>query len=178
MEEKIIRFKSSPRIAHKRLSIFPESRYYNKLHNALRVFTKLKNLSRKFNDQRFEDERSQQIIKKEINDVFILTQCKLHDFPIKLYGNKFIETDYLEPYCDEFSLEKSPKYVLISKQYVLIDEIEAYIDKFEQAFKSINVSKVKVGKVRKICVKNAIQDYKDLKDLEEFDFLTQLAEWI
>ena len=59
-----------------------------------------------------------------------------------------------------------------------LDEIEAYIDKFEQAFKSINVSKVKVGKVRKICVKNAIQDYKDLKDLEEFDFLTQLAEWI
>src|SRR5690606_27910596 len=59
-----------------------------------------------------------------------------------------------------------------------IEEFEQYIDKFEQAFKSINVSKVKVGKVRKICVKNAIQDYSDLKDLEEFDFLTQLAEWV
>lgn len=67
---------------------------------------------------------------------------------------------------------------LIDLANVEIEEIEVYIDKFEQAFKSINVSKVKVGKVRKICVKNAIQDYKDLKDLEEFDFLTQLAEWI
>lgn len=67
---------------------------------------------------------------------------------------------------------------LIDMNNADLDEIEAYIDKFEQAFKSINVSKVKVGKVRKICVKNAIQDYKDLKDLEEFDFLTQLAEWI
>ena len=46
MEEKIIRFKTSPRIAHKRHLIFPESKYYNKLHNSLRIFTKFKNLSK------------------------------------------------------------------------------------------------------------------------------------
>lgn len=128
MEEKIIRFKTSPRIAHKRHSIFPESKYYNKLHNSLRIFTKFKKLSKRIDDKRFEheDERMQQIVKNEINNVFIKTQCKLHELPIKLYGNKFIETDYLEPYWDDYSLEKSPKYVVISKQYVLLDIKDKY----------------------------------------------------
>lgn len=125
-EEKIIRFKTSPRIAHKKHSIFPESKYYNKLHNLLRIFTKLKNMSKSINDVRLLDDRNLKIIKDDINDVFIKTQCKLHQLPIKLYGNKFIETDYLEPYWDEYSIEKSPKYVLISKQYVLLEVNEAY----------------------------------------------------
>lgn len=66
-EEKIIRFKTSPRIAHKRHSIFPESKHYHKLHNLLRMFTKLKNMSKSINDARLLDDRNLKIIKDDIN---------------------------------------------------------------------------------------------------------------
>lgn len=127
MEEKIVRIKTSPKIAYKRNSIFPESRYYNKLYNNLSLYTKAKNIGRKFNDIRLlNDEKTFELFKNEINDIFIKIQCKLHNLPIKLYGNKYIETDFLEPYWDKYCIEKSPKYVIISKKYILLNIDEAY----------------------------------------------------
>ena len=148
MELKTIRFKTGPRIAHKRNSIFPDSKYYNKLHNTLKIYTKQKNIEHKYlhNNLNFPND---EIFKNEINDVFIKTQCKLHNLPLKLYGNKYIETDYLEPYWDEFSIENSPKYVLVSKKYALINEIDAYYIIEQKNVKKYfeNESKVKVHKV-------------------------------
>lgn len=59
-----------------------------------------------------------------------------------------------------------------------LEIFEEYILKFEEAFKSINVSKVKVGKVRKNAVKGAIENYVKLKDESEYTILTELIDWI
>ncbi len=130
MEERIIRFKTSPRIAHKKHTFLPRSKYYNKLYNSLSLFTKSKNLLMKIGSESWNDPRNEELTKNDINDVFIKTQCKLYELPIKLYGNRFVETDYLEPYWDEFGSDKAPKYVLISKEYLLVEKNE-YVNVLE-----------------------------------------------
>ena len=149
MDVKEIRFKSPPRIAYKKNTIFPESKYYNKLHNILKIYTKQKNIEKKYSESNISKFLNEEIFKKEINDVFIKTQCKLNNLQIKLSGNKYIETDYLLPFWDEFSISNAPKYVLVSKKYILIDINETYniieltnLEKYRE-----DKSKVKIHKI-------------------------------
>lgn len=98
MDVKEIRFISAPRIAYKKNTIFPESKYFNKLHNILKIYTKQKNIENKYSESNILKFSNEEIFKKEINDVFIKTQCKLNNLQIKLSGSRHIKTDYLLPY--------------------------------------------------------------------------------
>ena len=121
MKYKIIRFKSNPKYIMRRKSIFPNSKYHNKLFSYLEIFSKHKSLESKINDQKFSGFPIFDLTKKEINNIFILNNCNLLNFPIKLYGNKFIETDYIEPFWNENLSKKYHSYIMISKPYVLLE---------------------------------------------------------
>jgi hypothetical protein len=59
-----------------------------------------------------------------------------------------------------------------------LEEIEKAINNFEDAFSSINVSKVNLGKVRRETVSQFIKEFGDVKDLDEFRLLDKISEWI
>lgn len=59
-----------------------------------------------------------------------------------------------------------------------LENLEISIGNFEKAFSSIDVSKVKLGKVRRECVYNYIKNFKELNGLNEFDLLNKLTEWV
>ncbi|MBL0942589.1 MAG: hypothetical protein IBJ00_07710, partial [Alphaproteobacteria bacterium] len=59
-----------------------------------------------------------------------------------------------------------------------LDEIESSIRNFEQAFDSVNVSKVNIGKVRRELVQQYVKSFQGLADLDEFELLDWLSNWI
>lgn len=59
-----------------------------------------------------------------------------------------------------------------------LNAIENAIQNFEQAFSSINVSKVNLGKARRECVARFIRDFDEIKSLDEFKLLDKISEWI
>ncbi len=59
-----------------------------------------------------------------------------------------------------------------------VGEIEMSIAQFELAFKSINVSKVNLGKVRREVVAKYIEQFEKLNGLDEYALLDQITEWI
>lgn len=58
------------------------------------------------------------------------------------------------------------------------DDIKFAIDGFESAFSSVNVSKVNLGKVRRECVSKFIENFGDLKSVDEFELLNRISDWI
>jgi len=124
MNYRIIRFKSKPKYILRRKSFFPNNKYHNKLFTLLEIFSKHKNLKSKIKDRKFLDFPIFDITKKEINDIYILNNCNLSNFSIKLSPNKFVETDYIEPFWNENFAQKHQSYKMISKQYILL-EIES-----------------------------------------------------
>lgn len=157
MDGKIIRFVTSPRTARKINTIFPKSKYYNKLYNALKIFTQVKNFQKKYNPIITSEFSVDDITMKEINGIFIRTQCELHNLPFKLSTTKFIETDYLEPYWDDYSIAKSPKYIMISKEYFLININKTHniieldnLEKFKENQKKVKIYNVEIPEGFKI----------------------------
>jgi len=59
-----------------------------------------------------------------------------------------------------------------------IKDIDDSISNFEQAFSSINVSKVNLGKVRRELVAYFFQNYRSLSKLDEFDLLDKISDRI
>lgn len=59
-----------------------------------------------------------------------------------------------------------------------LDQIEASIRGFEQAFDSVNVSKVNIGKVRRELVAEYIKSFEALEGLGEFEMLDWLSNWV
>ncbi|OOE09203.1 hypothetical protein BSR09_14950 [Stutzerimonas degradans] len=59
-----------------------------------------------------------------------------------------------------------------------LNEIEFSIRNFEQAFDSVNVSKVNIGKVRRELVMQYVKNYQALSNLDEFELLDWLSNWI
>ncbi|WP_426281245.1 hypothetical protein [Lysobacter soli] len=57
-------------------------------------------------------------------------------------------------------------------------EMEGAIQSFEQAFASINVSKVNLGKVRRELVSKFIEHFDTLKSVDEFELLDKISDWI
>lgn len=57
-------------------------------------------------------------------------------------------------------------------------EIEDSIKGFEQAFDSVNVSKVNIGKVRRELVAQYIKSFDDLAGYDEFELLDWLSNWV
>jgi len=58
------------------------------------------------------------------------------------------------------------------------EEIKAAIEGFELAFSSVNVSKVNLGKVRRECVSKFVENFDDLKTVDEFELLNRISDWI
>jgi hypothetical protein len=58
------------------------------------------------------------------------------------------------------------------------DDIELAIKGFESAFSSVNVSKVNLGKVRRECVSKFVGKFDALHDVDEFELLDQISDWI
>lgn len=61
---------------------------------------------------------------------------------------------------------------------VEVDKIAESIKNFEQAFSSINVSKVNLGKVRRELVSYFFQQYSNLSNLDEFELLDKFSDRI
>lgn len=59
-----------------------------------------------------------------------------------------------------------------------LEQIETAVKTFESAIKSIDVTKVNLGKVRRETVSKFIENYKDYQALDEYQLLDQIAEWI
>lgn len=59
-----------------------------------------------------------------------------------------------------------------------VDSLERSIRTFEESFSSVDVSKVRLGKVRREAVSRYIGDIEELSDLGEYDLLDKISEWI
>ncbi|PZT29627.1 hypothetical protein A7X93_14995 [Stenotrophomonas maltophilia] len=57
-------------------------------------------------------------------------------------------------------------------------EMRPAIEGFESAFSSVNVSKVNLGKVRRECVSKFIENFADLRGVDEFELLNRISDWI
>lgn len=58
------------------------------------------------------------------------------------------------------------------------EEIQRTIERFEQAFSSINVSKVNLGKVRRELVSKFIENFDNLRNVDEFALLDRISDWV
>lgn len=138
----------------RRKSIFPNSKYYNKLFNALEIFSKHKSLEAKINEKKFSDIPIFEITKKEINNVFILNNCNLINFPIKMNGTKFVENEYIEPFWNENITKKYQAYIMVSKPYILLEsqnnvENEIHIIEYKRLIAYLEKKPVKVYVLKK-----------------------------
>lgn len=61
---------------------------------------------------------------------------------------------------------------------ITIDQIEKSIKTFESAIKSIDVTKVNLGKVRRETVAKFVENFKDYQGLDEYQLLDQIADWV
>lgn len=61
---------------------------------------------------------------------------------------------------------------------ISIDNIEESISVFEEAFSSINVSKVNLGKARRESVAQFIAGFEKFRKLEEYELLDKISGWI
>ncbi|SPR95926.1 hypothetical protein [Cupriavidus taiwanensis] len=59
-----------------------------------------------------------------------------------------------------------------------LPQIEETVRSFEHAFSSVDVSKVKLGKVRRECVAKFISDFEHCVGASDIDLLDQLADWL
>lgn len=59
-----------------------------------------------------------------------------------------------------------------------VKEIEAVVKEFEVAFTSVNVSKVNLGKVRRELVAKFVENFDDLRGVDEFELLDKISDWI
>lgn len=70
------------------------------------------------------------------------------------------------------------KTSIVALQSEDIAQISTSIDNFERAFSSINVSKVNLGKVRRESVSKFIENFDAVKNLDEFNLLDKISDWI
>ena len=59
-----------------------------------------------------------------------------------------------------------------------LDDFFFQIKRFEECFLALNVSKIKVGKARKLSVYNFIKDYQMYKTYDNNDLILEMATWV
>lgn len=117
---KTVRFKSRSQTIRKKSSIYSNSRYNNRLFNILQSYSKINNIEAKTKDEKFSKFDVFKMAKEEINDPHILNNCGLLQFPIRLSGNKFMETEYIEPCWDGET--STPFFNMISIPYIIVEQ--------------------------------------------------------
>lgn len=96
--------------------------------------------------------------------------------------NKFSTNDYLRDWIRGqntfigFCVGAKASAALLNT--LTTEGIEKSIKEFEEAFSSINVSKVNLGKVRRELVAYYIQNYFALSNLDEFELLDKISDRI
>lgn len=156
MEYQTIRIKSSAQTLIKQKSLFLKNKYNDKLFSILKVYSKINRINDKL---KVEDVFLFEMIKKDINNPFILRNCGLLNLPINLSGKKYIETDYIEPV---WLGKQMPFFVLIFKPYILLNDISD-----ENELKIIEPGRLKTyqnGKPVKIYSITLPEDYEVLNE--------------
>lgn len=117
---KIIRFQSRPFTLQKKYEAYhSNSKYWNELSFSCTAYVKLKefNESQKLVSQ---DKLDNSII-ESINDPRIITNCGLANFPFRIGGGKFIETEQVKPCGEKKGRKIIAQYYLTSKKYILLE---------------------------------------------------------
>lgn len=111
---KIVRFKTKPiDFRNKYESYLPSGKDWNKLRNLCKIYVQSRNF--------FPENDAFEIVASEMNTPRMLRSCGLINFPKSLDGNKFMETERVEPAGEMNGKRVQPQYIKISKKYILID---------------------------------------------------------
>ena len=96
--------------------------------------------------------------------------------------NRFSDSDYLKEWIrvqnNFIGFCVGAKNSLLQIKTAKLSSIERALQSFEQAFSSINVSKVNLGKVRRELVAFFINDFGNLSKLDEFELLDKISDRI
>ena len=132
-------------------------------------------------NQKIIEEKMDELIASKIIDSDIPTSNVEFMDVVELI-NKFSKTDFLRDWIRSqntfigFCVGAKTSAVLLKS--LKTDAIEKSVRNFEEAFSSINVSKVNLGKVRRELVSFYIQNYSALSKLDEFDLLDRISDRI
>ncbi|RQP23500.1 hypothetical protein DZC73_15200 [Albitalea terrae] len=132
-------------------------------------------------NQKIIEEKMDELIASKIIDSDIPTS-NVEFMDVVDLVNKFGKSDYLRDWIRVqnnfvgFCVgAKTSASVLKS---IKTEKVVHSIENFEQAFSSINVSKVNLGKVRRELVAYYIQNYSSLSKLDEFELLDKISDRI
>jgi len=56
--------------------------------------------------------------------------------------------------------------------------VRSSIQRFETAFSSVKVSKVKLGRARRDAVSRYIASFSEISEMDEFDLLDRISGWL
>lgn len=132
-------------------------------------------------NQKIIEEKMDELIAKKIIESNIPTS-KIEFSDIVDLINKLSKSEYLKTWIRNqnnfigFCVGAKLSVEILNK--ASFDDVENAIKNFEQAFSSINVSKVNLGKVRRESVSNFIQSFDKLWKLDEFELLDKISDWI
>jgi hypothetical protein len=132
-------------------------------------------------NQKIIEEKMDELIAARIIDSDIVTR-KREFIDVVSVVNRMSENDYLRAWIRNqnnflgfcVGAKRSVDYLLAADTTVL----ESSIRRFETAFSSVDVSKVNLGKVRREAVSKYTGDMEALADLDEYDLLDKISEWI
>lgn len=132
-------------------------------------------------NQKIIAEKMDELIASKIIDSDIPTS-KVEFLDIVELVNKFSKSDDLRDWIrvqnNFIGFCVGAKTSAAGLKSVNIEKIAESIANFEQAFSSINVSKVNLGKVRRELVAYFFQNYLDLSELDEFELLDKISDRI
>ena len=132
-------------------------------------------------NQKIIEEKMDELIASKIIDSDIPTS-KIEFFDIVKLINKFSTSDILRDWIRiqnnfiGFCVGAKESAESLSK--ISVKNIEESINVFEEAFSSINVSKVNLGKVRRESVAQFIGGFEKYRNLEEYELLDKISGWI
>ena len=132
-------------------------------------------------NQKIIEEKMDELIASKIIDSDIPTS-NIEFMDVVELVNKFSKSEYLRDWIrvqnNFMGFCVGAKKSAPTLKSIKIENVERSISNFEQAFSSINISKVNLGKIRRELVAYFIQNYSSLSKLEEFELLDKISDRI
>lgn len=132
-------------------------------------------------NQKIIEEKMDELVASKIIDSNISSR-NLEFSDIVNFKNKISEDQYLKDWIRNqnnfIGLCAGVRETIETINAEEIITIKSSIISFEKAFDSINVSKVNLGKARRELVSKYLSHYTVVKDMNEFDLLEKIMEWI
>ena len=132
-------------------------------------------------NQKIIEEKMDELIASKIIDSDIPTS-NVEFMDIVELVNKFSKSDHLRDWIriqnNFIGFCVGAKASAIALKSIKVVNIAESVANFEQAFSSINVSKVNLGKVRRELVAYFFQNYSGLSKLDEFELLDKISDRI